>query len=301
MKIIRGKNRIRVYAPAKVNLFLEVLGKREDGYHEIETVMQPIGLYDVVEISEQRRLINSIEVLSDHPGLPRGVSNLAFRAAWLIRSRYQVKKSLRIFIRKRIPIGAGLGGGSSDAAAVLIGLKHLWKLGLSRLELALLGREIGSDVPFFIYGQTALCKGRGEIVFPLPVSLPFYYVILWPGIAISTRKVYQNLNKDLTNRSRDVNIFVNILQQGNLGRVKGALFNRLAATVLKLYPELMEPYRVLKRIGPTGVSISGSGSSIFRLCKSSREAVDSEKEVRKLARQVGNQQGTVLNVQGLTR
>ena len=140
-------NRLKLLSPAKVNLFLEVLGKRPDGYHEIETVMQTVSLCDQLEF---REIKTGIKVTSHHPNLPDGPRNLIYQAAHLIKQRYQIRQGINIFIDKRIPIGAGLGGGSSNAATTLVGLNKLWKLGLPETELSCLAAQLGSDVPFFI-------------------------------------------------------------------------------------------------------------------------------------------------------
>ena len=268
-------------SPAKINLFLEVLGKRPDGYHEIETVFQPINIFDHLTIKEKSRQARSPEltITTDQPGLPTGPANLVYQAAALFKKNYRIKQGLDIFIKKRIPTGAGLGGGSSNAATTLMGLNKLWKLGLSQLELSHLGQKLGADVPFFIYRQTALAKRRGELIFPLALTRKFHYLVIWPGFSCPTKKIYGNLNLGLTNKIHDVSIFVNVLRKGRPDQIDSCLFNRLAPTVFRLYPELKNLARYVKSNISPGVSVSGSGSSIF--C-----CLSSGKEVKKTARQL---------------
>ncbi|MEK7448027.1 MAG: 4-(cytidine 5'-diphospho)-2-C-methyl-D-erythritol kinase [Planctomycetota bacterium] len=272
---------ISLVAPAKINLFLEVLAKRPDGYHEIETVMQTVTLFDRLMFKENKKTGRTagISVDTDHPDLPANRSNLAYQAAALFKKTYHIKQGVEIFIHKQIPIGAGLGGGSSDAATTLLGLNKLWKLGLSKPELSDLAQKLGSDIPFFIYQNTALVKGRGEIIFPIQLKRKFHYVIAWPGIFCPTEKIYRNFNLPLTKQLSNVNIFNNALIKGDSAQLGEQLFNRLDRTAFRLYPELNQFYRYFKNKCRNSL-LSGSGSSIFGLVNSEKEAAKLTKELR---------------------
>lgn len=289
------KSRLIIPSPAKVNLFLEILGKRPDGYHEIETIIQEVDLADQLEIKEKT---HGIYIKTDSPSLPRDKSNLVYRAAELLKRHCRIKQGVEIIIRKRIPVGGGLGGGSSNAACTLKGLNRLWRLEFGPIELSLLAAQLGSDVPFFIYGGTALCKGRGEIVFPLVASQgtkanrsSFTYLIIYPGITVPTRRIYHNLNCNLTKHPQDVSLFINKLcqfRQANspaqrssaLREFDKILFNRLEATVLKLYPVLGAIKTELTQLGLSPVLMSGSGSSFFGPVGSRKEGKSLERKIR---------------------
>lgn len=271
MQIIKIFKGLKIYSPAKINLFLEVIGKRKDGYHEMESIMQTINLFDTLYLQQSRRNIsivtNCSELLSDD-------NNLAYRAAILMQKEYRVKRGVEINLYKRIPIGSGLGGGSSNAAATLIGLNQLWELGLSKGELVSLALRLGSDVPFFIYGGTALVKGRGEIVFPLPINKNFYYLLVAPPLVVPTKNIYKNLKIYLTKPIFNINIIVGKLltQKVKYEEIKELLYNRLESVALNLYPVLRNTYYALQKITTDGILLSGSGSTIFKLCNCKKEA-----------------------------
>ncbi len=275
--------RLRIQAPAKINLFLEILGKREDGYHEIETVMQEIALADTVEIEEVRHLDTSrgIELTCNTPEIPCNEDNLVWKAARLFQEELGINRGIRIHLEKRVPVGAGLGGGSSDAAAVLKGLNTLWRTGIRKERLMEMAARLGSDVPFFILGGTALCRGRGEKVQPLKVRNASHYTLLYPNIKISTATVYQNLKIDLTKERKDVSFFLNALESGDPKSLGQLLFNRLEVVVFGLYPELREIKTLLESYRPCGVLLSGSGSCIYGLFKTGREAEETGRELKR--------------------
>jgi 4-diphosphocytidyl-2-C-methyl-D-erythritol kinase len=252
---------IRIKSPAKVNLFLEVLGKRRDGYHELNTVMQEISLCDILEIKEQS---SGIAIQTDSPDLADGKSNLIYKAADLFKKHYKINKGVHIKLTKKIPIGGGLGGGSSNAAYTLKGLNLLWNMKLSEVELAGLAAKLGSDVPFFIYGGTALCKGRGEIVFPMPNPPKFHYIVIFPGFSIPTKKIYKKLKNRLTKPIK----FCNISSFGYMPKV----FNRLEKPAFGLYPKLKELKEKIAACGLKNIVMSGSGSCLFVILKNRKEA-----------------------------
>src|SRR5438105_3037393 len=180
----RHADAVVVWAPAKVNLYLEVLAKRADGYHEIATLMVAVSLYDTLEFKEETS--GEIGFRCDHPDLTTGPDNLVLRAVQLLRQRTGCPRGVHIRLAKRIPLASGLAGGSSDAAATLAGLNRLWRLGLKRGELAQLGAELGSDVAFFFATPAAWCTGRGEQVAPLRLGRPLWLVLVQPPFGLST-------------------------------------------------------------------------------------------------------------------
>ncbi|MDO8136950.1 MAG: 4-(cytidine 5'-diphospho)-2-C-methyl-D-erythritol kinase [Candidatus Brocadiales bacterium] len=267
--MVKEPRNLTVFAPAKINLFLEVLGKRPDGYHELETVMQEVDLKDTLEIEE---IEEGIELTCTEPSIPKDESNLAWKAARLFQRKIGVEKGVRMHLVKRIPVGAGLGGGSSDAASVLKGLNTLWERGLDQRELLEMATQLGSDVPFFVQGGTALCKGRGDLVYPLRVKNNFVYVILYPEIIVTTSSVYKALKTGLTKSRKDVSFFLDALSSGDPESVGRLLFNRLEEVALGLYPVLRKIRTLLESYGPCGVLLSGSGSAVYGLCNTKREA-----------------------------
>ncbi len=269
---------LKVLAPAKVNLYLEVLGKRQDGYHEIETIMQEIELADSLDIEE---IGQGIELTCNDPEIPCNEDNLVWKAARLLQEELGIRRGISIHLDKKTPVGAGLGGGSSDAASVLKGLNTLWNLGLGVDKLAEMGAKIGSDVPFFLYGGTALCKGRGEKVRPLNVKKVFHYTLLYPGVKISTRSVYENLKIDLTKDRKGVSLLLNVLGTEDSKSLGQLLFNRLEAVAFGLYPELQEMKTLLQSYRPCGVLLSGSGSCIYGLFETERTAEEAGRDLKR--------------------
>jgi len=295
LKIEPIRGGVKVCCPAKVNLSLEVTGRRPDGYHDIETVMETISIFDEVEI---RPSGGGIHIECDDPDVPRDSSNTAWRAAELMMPLGGAggRSGVEIAISKRIPLGGGLGGGSSNAAAVLAGLDQLWGLDMPQKALMGFAAQIGSDVPFFTVGGTALCRGRGEIVQSLHDCGKRAYVVLYPGIAVSTRDVYMNIKRHLTGPLRRANILIDFLQAGgqtreaHLGRAQktankrplsvapgepplyGALFNRLETTAIELYPELESARQAMRDAGLSNVMLTGSGSCFFSLCRNLEDA-----------------------------
>ncbi len=252
---------LKLLAPAKLNLFLEVLRKRPDGYHDLRSVFHAIDLCDEVEIRERRQ---GIRLECSAPGVPAGQKNLAWRAAELMRKTTRTETGAAIRLVKKIPIGAGFGGGSSDAVAVLKGLNELWGLGLSTARLAALAAQLGSDCPFFVYGGTALCEGRGEVVKPIPGPENGRFLLVYPLFPVSTAEVYQNLNrKDLTGKRVGVTILLKALKDGEWAKVGKCLYNRLEAPAFRLFPQLEESKALLSALCRYGALMTGSGSALF--------------------------------------
>lgn len=262
-------NRISLKAPAKINLFLEILGKRNDGYHEIETVMQEIDLVDNLQFEETQE---DVKLKCNDKNIPSDENNLVCKAANLILNECGIKKGVLISLEKNIPVGAGLGGGSSDAAATLKALNLLWKIGLNDAELMGFAAKLGSDIPFFIKGKTSLCSGRGEKITPIEVKNEMNYLIIFPHINISTTTIYRNLKIDLTKKIIDVSFFLNALKHHKVAGISKLLFNRLEEVVFATYPDLLDVKMALGHFGFCGLSVSGSGSAFFGLCNDRHQA-----------------------------
>jgi 4-diphosphocytidyl-2-C-methyl-D-erythritol kinase len=268
MLIHRQGDAVCVRTPAKVNLFLEVLGKRADGYHDLETLMVAVSLYDSLEFRTNPS--GDIRLECDEPGLTTGPENLICRAAELLRQRTGHTGGAEIRLWKRIPMAAGLAGGSSDAAAALVGLNRLWELGLSGPELTKLAAELGSDVAFFLSGPAAWCTGRGEMVTPLQLGRTLHLVLVCPNEGLSTAEVYRGVEapqepvsgKELLEAAR----------AGDIETLGRRLHNRLQAPAKRQCPAVTGALEALERMQPAGVLMSGSGSTVFALCRSPEEA-----------------------------
>ncbi|MGG3927029.1 4-(cytidine 5'-diphospho)-2-C-methyl-D-erythritol kinase [Metabacillus fastidiosus] len=254
--------RILEKAPAKINLSLDVLHKRDDGFHEVKMIMTTIDLADRVEIRELS--IDRIEIISHNRFVPDDQRNLAYQAAKILKERYNIKKGVAIYITKSIPVAAGLAGGSSDAAATLRGLNRLWKLGLSLDELAELGSEIGSDVSFCVYGGTALATGRGEIIQHISPPPHCWVVLAKPTVGVSTADVYKNLNLNAVDHP-DVESMIDAISKGQYEKICGLLGNVLESVTLKMHPEVANIKDQMKRFGADAVLMSGSGPTVFGL------------------------------------
>lgn len=262
----RPQRPLRVPAFAKINLGLEVLGVREDGYHELRTVFQTLALHDEITLVPRGR---GIRVLCRHPGVPAGPENLAWRAAAELARRSDARLGVEIHIDKRIPVAGGLGGGSSDAAAVLLGLDRLWGLGLGRHALLPLARRLGADVPYFLFGGTALGLGRGDEIYPLLEQVRGHVVVVDPERGLATAAVFARLDARLTPRENGYTIqhFVASALGGEVS-FRG-LSNELETAALEEAPDLEARIgrirAVLEREGAVLASLTGSGSAFFGL------------------------------------
>lgn len=254
--------KLLVKAPAKINLSLDVLHKRPDGYHEVEMIMTTIDLADRLELSLLDK--DEIHIVSHNRFVPDDQRNLAYQAAKLLKERFHVKQGVRIAIEKMIPVAAGLAGGSSDAAAALRGLNKLWGLGLSLDELAVLGAEIGSDVSFCVYGGTALATGRGEIISELPVPPTCWVILAKPFIGVSTADVYRRLDINKINHPNTA-AMINAIHSKNYQQICQQVGNVLEDVTLNLYPEVAQIKDQMRRFGADAVLMSGSGPTVFCL------------------------------------
>lgn len=250
-------------APAKINLSLDVLHKRPDGYHEVEMVMTMVDLADRIEMQEMAR--DTIIISSQAGYIPLDEKNLAFQAARLIKDRYDVKQGVYIHLDKRIPVAAGLAGGSSDAAATLRGLNRLWNLNIPNEELQVLGAELGSDVPFCVTGGTALATGRGEKLEPISAPPQCWVVLAKPPINVSTSEIYGKLNAQGIKHHPSTENVLSAIRDKQFDRLCGSLGNVLEEVTLDLYPEVRHLKECMQRLGADGVLMSGSGPTVFGL------------------------------------
>jgi 4-diphosphocytidyl-2-C-methyl-D-erythritol kinase len=259
-------------APAKINLFLRVVGKRPDGYHDLYSLMCPVALYDTLSLDFGG---SGISVTCDHPGVPQDGSNLAIRSVRLFLDAVFAGSSpsgfgLRIHIEKKIPVGAGLGGGSSNAAAVLTALNHYFGQPLSTPALMALGARIGADVPFFIFGRPALASGIGDRLDPFLHLAPWTVLLVYPNEAVSTAWVYKNLNLRLTKDEKKLSKFH---FDGRFFNVDTHLVNDLEAVTERALPVINEIKRLLLEHGAAGAMMSGSGSTVFGLFADTERAI----------------------------
>lgn len=271
--------RCEVSTPAKLNLFLEVAAKRPDGYHELDTLMVTVSLFDTLCFTLENSGKISLHNSWSSPDarrqgaahLPSGPDNLILKAAQLLVRETNCPLGARIDLLKRIPLAAGLAGGSSDAAATLVGLNQLWQLGLSLQALRDLGARLGSDVPFFLAAtQAAVCTGRGELIEPFRLRSVLHFVIVKPAAGLSTAEVFRNCRPAASPQSsREL---VRSLQCGNLGRAGCGLLNRLAEPAEKLCSDVRRLRQKFESLPVCGHLMSGSGTSYFGLCRNRQQA-----------------------------
>lgn len=250
-------------APAKINLSLDVLYKREDGYHEVEMVMTMVDLADRIEMQELPR--DTIIISSQAGYIPLDEKNLAFQAARLIKERYGVRQGVYIHLDKKIPVAAGLAGGSSDAAATLRGLNRLWRLGIGMKELQKLGEELGSDVPFCVTGGTAVARGRGEKLEPIESPPQCWVILAKPPINVSTSEIYGKLQAGAIRKHPSTAGVLEAIREKRFEQLCGELGNVLEEVTLELYPEVRQLKEVMVKLGAEGVLMSGSGPTVFGL------------------------------------
>lgn len=282
---------LKLKAYGKINLALDVLRRREDGYHEVRMIMQTVGIYDQVDL--KRRNQPGITVETNLSYLPVNENNLVYQAANLLMEEFQVKEGLHIRLRKFLPVAAGMAGGSSDAAAVLCGVNKMFSLGLSKEELMKRGVKIGADVPYCILRGTALSEGIGEKLTPLPPMPQCQVVIAKPGISVSTKYVYENLhaNELKPEQHPDIDGMVEAIRQRDLYQVAGRFGNVLELVTEEKYPVIGEIKQVMRKMGALNALMSGSGPTVFGLFADPKSSHRAYEELRhgkssSLARQV---------------
>ena len=265
------ESRLTLKAYAKINLALEVLGKRPDGYHEVAMIMQSVSLHDTLLLSLRD---TGISLICDRTELPCDNRNLAFQAAELLRREYGVARGVQIELTKRIPLAAGLAGGSTDAAAVLKGLNRLWNLALPVAVLERLAARLGSDVPFCLQGGTSLATGRGEILTALPDFSGHGVVLANPSLAVSTAWVYGNYRSTVGDRRHDSLSLGRLIEQQDFTAVADVLFNDLETVTVPAYPQVAAIKEQLLQAGAAGVLMSGSGPTVFALTSDPASAAE---------------------------
>ena len=267
-----SKGAITIKSPAKINLTLNVVSKRKDGYHNLETIMVPVSLWDEIEILTTNS--KKIKIICDNKELPVDDDNIINRAIRLLWDVTGLKIGVLVKLKKNIPVAAGLGGGSSNSASVLLALNKIWKAGISRKQLMKIGKKLGADVPFFVHGKTALVKGIGEKIYPIKIKRDFWSVLVNPGFPVSTAWIYKNLNLPLTKKAKNNNKLTSLLEKGERPDLWSKyLFNDLENVTLKKFPVLTEIKKAIMERGALNVLMSGSGPSIFGVFGSRNKAI----------------------------
>lgn len=254
---------IRLKARAKINLGLDVVRKRVDGYHEVRMIMQTIPLYDRITLRRQEK--QGISVTTNLSYLPVNEDNLVYKAAKLLMDEFQVEQGLKINLDKYIPVAAGMAGGSSDAAAVLVGTNRMFRLGLSKKQLMERAVRIGADVPYCVMRGTALAEGIGEKLTPLPAMPPCHILIAKPKVHVSTKFVYGNLKANELTEHPDIDGQIDALKQGNLKKVAALMGNVLEKVTIPEYPVIDQIKQIMVQGGALNAMMSGSGPTVFGL------------------------------------
>ncbi len=261
---------MQLKAYAKINLSLDVVGKRKDGYHLLKMIMQNIDLYDEINIE---KIEKGIIVETDKEYIPDDERNLAYKAAKLFIDSYNISEGVKINIKKNIPVAAGLAGGSADAATVLRGMREIFEIEISDEELMGLSFKIGSDIPYCIIGGTALCEGVGEIVTPLKSFENKIVVIVKPNFGLSTKEVYKGFKIDKVHRHPNTPKIIEGIEKDDINIVSMNLMNLLENVSYRMYPMLRELKKDIKNMGALGSLMSGSGSTMYGLFDDNEKAI----------------------------
>lgn len=277
---------INLKAMAKINLGLDVVRKREDGYHEVRMIMQSIHLYDRLSIKKTEKA--GIFVETNLHFLPTNENNLVYKAAKLLMEEFKIKQGVSIHLQKYIPVAAGMAGGSTDAASVLYGVNRLFHLGLSAEQLKERGVRIGADVPYCITGGTALSEGIGEKLTQLPSMPACYVLIAKPGISVSTKFVYENLKLSELEAHPDIDGMIEAIKAQDLKGVAALLSNVLETVTIKEYPVIEKIKNFMKEHGALNALMSGSGPTVFGLFDREKAALEAYQRLKEagLAKQV---------------
>lgn len=284
--MVRIMDHIERKAYAKINLGLDVLRRRADGYHEVKMVMQTVDIWDRLTFTKRDQ--TGVELSVGDAALPAGKDNLICRAAELIMREKKIEQGVKITLDKNIPIAAGMAGGSTDAAAVFHGLNELFELSMSVEEMMKLGVKIGADVPYCIMGKTALSEGIGEILTPLPTPPQCVLAVAKPDINVSTKFVYENLHADKLKEHPDIDGMVQAIQEGSLGGIISRLGNVLETVTVREYPVIQEIKNKMKENGAANALMSGSGPTVFGVFTEHNLAQAAAEQIREsgLAKQV---------------
>ena len=279
-------NQIELKALAKINLGLDVLGRRENGYHDVRMVMQSIYLYDEVKIAKKKE--PGITLTTNLKFLPTGDGNIAYKAAQLLMDEFDLKEGVQITLNKHIPVAAGLAGGSSNAAAVLFGMNRLFGLRLTQQELMDRGVKLGADVPYCIMRGTVLAEGIGEILTPLPACPKCHVLIAKPPISVSTKLVYEKLDSHEIENHPDIDGIIDGLYDQDITKVASRMGNVLEKVTIEEYPVIEQIKNVMKEQGALNAMMSGSGPTVFGLYETKEKARKAAAKIREkqLAKQV---------------
>ena len=252
---------MKLRAYAKINLGLDVLRRREDGYHDVKMIMQTIQMYDMLEMEKSEQ--PGIHLTTNLSYIPVNENNLVYKAVKLLMNQYRIEEGITISLNKFIPVAAGMAGGSSDAAAALVGVNRMFQLGLTRQQLMELGVKIGADVPYCVMRGTALAEGIGEKLTALPPMLQCYVLIGKPGISVSTKFVYTNLNLGPDTHHPDIDGMIQALQDGDLYGITDRMENVLESVTIPAYPVIETIKDHMKAHGAVNAMMSGSGPTVF--------------------------------------
>lgn len=261
-------------SPAKLNLFLKVLHKRKDGYHSLETLFERIDLCDHLRLTKNKE--GGIRIFCDHPDVPLDSQNLVYQAVELVKEEFGITEGIDIHITKRIPVAAGLGGGSSNAAAALLGVNRLWRLKMTRKKLLALARTIGSDVGFFIHNCSwAEGRGRGDRITRRIIPVRLWHIVVVAPLKVYSKDVFAAWNNErLTKPGDDVKIFTRFLRKNNLSILETLLHNDLEQAIVRLHPQLLSLKQHIAHLVQKPVIFSGSGPALFALASTHKEAQD---------------------------
>lgn len=262
-------NEVMLKAYAKINLGLDVTGRRPNGYHDVKMVMQTIALYDEVTVSKLN--CGGISIKTNSQEIPIDENNIAYKAVKLVREKFKIKQGVQIYINKNIPVAAGMAGGSADCAAVLKGMNEIFELGLRENELMKMGVRLGADVPYCIMGGTALSEGIGEILTPLPDISECFILVGKPDISVSTKFVYENLKVNELSHP-DIDGIVDSINKRNLSGVIERMENVLETVTINEYPVIREIKEKMENVGAAKALMSGSGPTVFGVFREKQTA-----------------------------
>ncbi|MBO4941670.1 MAG: 4-(cytidine 5'-diphospho)-2-C-methyl-D-erythritol kinase [Clostridia bacterium] len=279
------KKELEIKCPAKINLALDVVNRRDDGYHNLSMIMQEIKLFDILKISVCDSSKSSIQFSCDNESIPSDDNNLVVKAAKLFFEKVGITAQARIHLRKNIPSGAGLGGGSSDAAGTLSALNMIFENPLDDDLLKTLAKSLGADVPFFLCGGCMLAEGIGEILTPLPPLKNAFIVLAKPKVSISTAYVYKNLILDETTIHPDIKTSISALQNSDIDALAKSAGNVLETVAENMHPEIKEYKNKMLALGASYSLMSGSGSSVFGIFKDKSSAEKALSEFRKITKE----------------
>ncbi|MCD5410285.1 MAG: 4-(cytidine 5'-diphospho)-2-C-methyl-D-erythritol kinase [Clostridiales bacterium] len=261
---------IQLRSRAKINLSLDVIRKRLDGYHEVKMIMQQIDLCDTITLTENST--RRIHIVTECEYIPSGEKNIAYIAAELLKKKLNIDRGVIIHIEKNIPVAAGLAGGSSNAAAVLCGLNELWDLRLTTKELMILGVDIGADVPFCVLGGAALAEGIGEKLTPIRGLQNVWIVICKPSLSVSTKVIYKQLDLSKLQPRQDLNMLIEMVEKGNLIKLAKNMFNVLEEVTALRYPIIKQIEKKMLEYNAIGSMMTGSGPTVFGIYKNYERA-----------------------------